>query len=116
MQHHAKKRFGQNFLVDTSIINHIVDSIQPQADDLMIEIGPGLGGNKTRKLEFSMGEAQERGADTIITVGAVQSNHVRQTAAAACRCNPLNFPATGTLTFGCWLGSAVRFALAIGSV
>lgn len=43
MQHHAKKRFGQNFLVDTSIINHIVDSIQPQAEDLMIEIGPGLG-------------------------------------------------------------------------
>jgi len=41
--HHAKKRFGQNFLVDTSVINLIVDSIQPQADDLMIEIGPGLG-------------------------------------------------------------------------
>ena len=43
------------------------------------------GGNKTRKLEFSMGEALEQGADTIITVGAVQSNHVRQTAAAACK-------------------------------
>lgn len=43
MQHYAKKRFGQNFLVDPSIINHIVDSIQPQAEDLMIEIGPGLG-------------------------------------------------------------------------
>jgi 16S rRNA (adenine1518-N6/adenine1519-N6)-dimethyltransferase len=43
MQHYAKKRFGQNFLVDTSVINHIVDSIQPQADDMMIEIGPGLG-------------------------------------------------------------------------
>jgi len=41
--HYAKKRFGQNFLVDNSIINHIVDSIQPQADDIMIEIGPGLG-------------------------------------------------------------------------
>ena len=41
--HYAKKRFGQNFLVDTSIINHIVDSIQPQHDDLMVEIGPGLG-------------------------------------------------------------------------
>lgn len=47
--------------------------------------GLATGGNKTRKLEFSMGEAQERGADTIITVGAVQSNHVRQTAAAACK-------------------------------
>jgi len=43
MPHYAKKRFGQNFLVDTSIINHIVDSIQPQSDDIMIEIGPGLG-------------------------------------------------------------------------
>lgn len=47
--------------------------------------GLATGGNKTRKLEFSMGEAQESGADTIITVGAVQSNHVRQTAAAACK-------------------------------
>jgi len=47
--------------------------------------GLATGGNKTRKLEFSMGEAQERGATTIITVGAVQSNHVRQTAAAACK-------------------------------
>ncbi len=41
--HFAKKRFGQNFLIDDSIINNIVDSIQPQADDYMIEIGPGLG-------------------------------------------------------------------------
>ena len=41
--HYAKKRFGQNFLVDNSVINHIVDSIHPQHDDLMIEIGPGLG-------------------------------------------------------------------------
>ena len=47
--------------------------------------GLATGGNKTRKLEFSMGEALEKGADTIITVGAVQSNHVRQTAAAAAR-------------------------------
>ena len=47
--------------------------------------GLATGGNKTRKLEFSMGEAVKRGADTVITVGAVQSNHVRQTAAAACK-------------------------------
>jgi L-cysteate sulfo-lyase len=47
--------------------------------------GLATGGNKTRKLEFSMGEAIENGADTIITVGAIQSNHVRQTAAAACK-------------------------------
>ena len=47
--------------------------------------GLATGGNKTRKLEFSMGEALARDADTVITVGAVQSNHVRQTAAAAAR-------------------------------
>ena len=47
--------------------------------------GLATGGNKTRKLEFSLGEAIQQGADTIITVGAVQSNHVRQTAAAACK-------------------------------
>ncbi|HSG58899.1 MAG TPA: D-cysteine desulfhydrase [Woeseiaceae bacterium] len=47
--------------------------------------GLATGGNKTRKLEFSMAEALEQGADTVITVGAVQSNHVRQTAAAACK-------------------------------
>jgi L-cysteate sulfo-lyase len=47
--------------------------------------GLATGGNKTRKLEYSMGEAVEQAADTIITVGAVQSNHVRQTAAAAAR-------------------------------
>ncbi len=43
MQHFAKKRFGQNFLVDNSVIHNIVDSINPQVHDLMIEIGPGLG-------------------------------------------------------------------------
>ena len=47
--------------------------------------GLATGGNKTRKLEFAMGEALAQDADTIITVGAVQSNHVRQTAAAAAR-------------------------------
>jgi len=41
------------------------------------------GGNKTRKLEFLMADAVEQGADTIITQGATQSNHARQTAAIA---------------------------------
>jgi len=41
------------------------------------------GGNKTRKLEFLLGAAFEEDADTLVTLGAVQSNHVRQTAAAA---------------------------------
>ena len=47
--------------------------------------GLSTGGNKTRKLEFLMGEAVEQGADTIITQGATQSNHARQTAAAAAK-------------------------------
>lgn len=47
--------------------------------------GLATGGNKTRKLEFSMAAALSEGADCIVTVGAVQSNHVRQTAAAACK-------------------------------
>jgi len=47
--------------------------------------GLATGGNKTRKLEFAMADALEQGADTVVTVGAVQSNHVRQTAAAACK-------------------------------
>lgn len=47
--------------------------------------GLGTGGNKTRKLEFLMADAVEKNADVIITQGAVQSNHARQTAAAACK-------------------------------
>ncbi|MEY2618634.1 MAG: hypothetical protein RL522_1636 [Pseudomonadota bacterium] len=45
--------------------------------------GLATGGNKTRKLEFLIAEALQQGADMVITQGAVQSNHVRQTAAAA---------------------------------
>lgn len=47
--------------------------------------GLGTGGNKTRKLEFLVADALEKKADVIITQGAVQSNHARQTAAAACK-------------------------------
>ena len=43
----------------------------------------GFGGNKVRKLEFVLAEAIARGADTLVTVGGVQSNHARATAAAA---------------------------------
>lgn len=41
--HVARKRFGQNFLVSTGVVAKIVDAIHPQADDLLVEIGPGLG-------------------------------------------------------------------------
>ncbi len=47
--------------------------------------GLATGGNKTRKLEFVVGAALEAGADTLVTTGALQSNHVRQTAAACAR-------------------------------
>lgn len=43
------------------------------------------GGNKTRKLEFIVGDALRSGADMLVTIGAIQSNHTRQTAAAAAR-------------------------------
>ncbi|MGI9298254.1 MAG: D-cysteine desulfhydrase [Gammaproteobacteria bacterium] len=48
--------------------------------------GLALGGNKTRKLEYLMGEAVRRSSQIVVTQGAVQSNHVVQTAAAAARC------------------------------
>src|SRR2546428_8382205 len=51
-------------------------------DDLT---GLALGGNKARKLEFLLGQARQQGCDVVITVGAVQSNHARMTAAAARR-------------------------------
>jgi len=49
-------------------------------DDLL---GPAGGGNKTRKLDFVVADALGKGADTLITCGAVQSNHCRLTLAAA---------------------------------
>jgi D-cysteine desulfhydrase len=55
--------------------------------DLLIkrddQTGLALGGNKTRKLEFLVGQALEQGADILVTAGAAQSNHCRQTTAAA---------------------------------
>lgn len=52
-------------------------------DDLT---GLGMGGNKVRKLEYLVADAHKQGATTLITAGAPQSNHARQTAAAAARC------------------------------
>jgi 1-aminocyclopropane-1-carboxylate deaminase/D-cysteine desulfhydrase-like pyridoxal-dependent ACC family enzyme len=51
-------------------------------DDLT---GVAFGGNKTRKLEFVLAEALANGARTLVTVGSIQSNHCRQTAAMAAR-------------------------------
>ena len=49
------------------------------------QTGLAFGGNKTRKLEFLLAEARDQGAQTLISGGALQSNHCRQTAAAAAR-------------------------------
>jgi D-cysteine desulfhydrase len=57
-------------------------SLLVKRDDLT---GLAFGGNKTRKLEFLIAEARDRGAKTLISGGALQSNHCRQTAAAAAR-------------------------------
>ena len=51
-------------------------------DDLT---GLGMGGNKTRKLEYLLSDAVSKGCKTLITTGAIQSNHCRQVAAAAAR-------------------------------
>jgi D-cysteine desulfhydrase family pyridoxal phosphate-dependent enzyme len=59
-----------------------IDQLWIKRDDLT---GFSIGGNKTRKLEFVIADAKQSGADTVVTVGGVQSNHCRQTAAAAAR-------------------------------
>jgi D-cysteine desulfhydrase family pyridoxal phosphate-dependent enzyme len=75
-------------------LGHLPTPIQPLTrlgQELGIELwvkrddltGLAFGGNKTRKLSYLIADAQKHGADTVITVGAVQSNHCRQTAAAA---------------------------------
>jgi L-cysteate sulfo-lyase len=88
--------------------------------------GLATGGNKTRKLEFLIGDALAERADTLITHGAVQSNHVRQTAAAACRyglqCEALlerrvpghgaAYEATGNVLLDRLFGARLRFVAA----
>lgn len=59
-------------------------SIYMKRDDLL---GLTAGGNKTRKLEFLVADAVEKGADTLITCGGIQSNHCRLTLAAAVKEN-----------------------------
>jgi len=80
------------------------------------------GGNKTRKLEFLLGEALAQGADTLVTQGAIQSNHVRQTAAAAARfgmaceiileartgSNAVDYNGSGNVLLDRLLGASIR--------
>ncbi len=85
-------------------------------DDLT---GLAFGGNKARKLEFLLGDALAQGATAVVTCGAVQSNHARMTAAAACaaglRCALVltapsdRPPIQGNLLLDYLLGAEVRF-------
>jgi 16S rRNA (adenine1518-N6/adenine1519-N6)-dimethyltransferase len=54
MKHIPRKRFGQNFLTDQGVLHNIISAIAPQADDTMVEIGPGLAA-MTRLLLQSLG-------------------------------------------------------------
>ena len=85
-------------------------------DDLT---GLGAGGNKVRKLEYTVGAALAAGADTLVTVGAPQSNHARLTAAAGARLGlrvVLVFPGkpgtsrSGNLTLDALFGAQVHWA------
>ena len=85
--------------------------------------GLATGGNKTRKLEFLMAAAQDAGADMVVTQGAVQSNHVRQTAAAAAKlgmkCHAVlerrvpdvasSYETTGNVLFDHMFGATLEF-------
>src|SRR5207302_6684169 len=49
--HLSKKRFGQNFLVDNSVIDRIIRAVGPRADETIVEIGPGRGALTKRLVE-----------------------------------------------------------------
>lgn len=80
----ARRRYTQGFTPIEAVprFSDILGgpNIYIKRDDLL---GLSGGGNKTRKLEFLVADALEKGADTLITCGAVQSNHCRLTLAAA---------------------------------
>ncbi|WP_328492182.1 pyridoxal-phosphate dependent enzyme [Streptomyces sp. NBC_00414] len=92
-------------------------------DDLLVKrddlTGLGGGGNKIRKLEWTVAEALANDADTLVTTGAPQSNHARLTAAAAARLGlraVLVFPGergtarSGNLTLDAFLGAEIVFS------
>ncbi|MGQ4912611.1 MAG: 1-aminocyclopropane-1-carboxylate deaminase/D-cysteine desulfhydrase [Candidatus Thorarchaeota archaeon] len=92
-----------------------LNSLWIKRDDLT---GLAFGGNKIRKLEFVIGDAKENHCDTLITVGGQQSNHCRQTAAAAAkvgmRCilllygeEPEEF--TGNLLLSRMMGAEIKY-------
>ncbi len=92
-----------------------LDELWIKRDDFT---GPSIGGNKIRKLEFVVGDAKVNKADTLVTIGGIQSNHCRQTALACAatglRCILLlagEEPATytGNLLLDSMLGAEIKF-------
>ncbi|MHA1134859.1 MAG: 1-aminocyclopropane-1-carboxylate deaminase/D-cysteine desulfhydrase [Candidatus Thorarchaeota archaeon] len=92
-----------------------LDELWIKRDDLT---GHSFGGNKTRKMEFVLSDARANKADTIVTVGGLQSNHCRQTAVvcakAGLRCILLLAGAepetyTGNLLLNSMLGAEIKF-------
>jgi len=92
-----------------------LDELWIKRDDLT---GPSIGGNKIRKLEFVIGDARAKKADTLVTIGGVQSNHCRQAAVvcatAGLRCvlllagkEPETY--TGNLLLDSMLGAEIKF-------
>ena len=92
-----------------------LDNLWIKRDDLT---GPSIGGNKIRKLEFVLGDAKANKADTLVTIGGVQSNHCRQTAVVCAtvglRCvlllagkEPETY--TGNLLLDSMLGAEIKF-------
>src|SRR5205807_5408226 len=47
----ARRRFGQNFLVDRGVVNRIIEAVRPSPDETIIEIGPGHGALTSRLIE-----------------------------------------------------------------
>lgn len=92
-----------------------IERLLVKRDDLT---GLALGGNKARKLEFLMADAQAKGVDVVITCGGGQSNHARQTAAAARKLgmdvilfldDPMPLEFEGNLLLDVILGAEIRF-------
>jgi D-cysteine desulfhydrase family pyridoxal phosphate-dependent enzyme len=83
--------------------------------------GLALGGNKARKLEYLMADAQSKGSDVVLTIGGPQSNHARMTAAAARKCGmesilflgglPEVRELNGNLLLNTILGADMRYSL-----
>ncbi len=84
---------GQHPRVDLGLIRSGLDPLQRLGDSLGITLYAkrddtqplAMGGNKTRQLEYYLGKGAEQGCDTVLITGAVQSNFVRSTTAAARR-------------------------------